>query len=471
MLFNSLSYALFLAVTWAVVRRAPPGWRVHLLVLASYWFYATWSAKYAAMMFALAVMNYAFGWLVFRATTHRLLVTWLCVSVDLAVLGVFKYWNFFVGSVTSSVEVMGAAWRPPLVDLVLPLGISFFTFEFIHYLVDISRGSAPVETFSKFHVFAAFFPTHIAGPIKRFQDFVPSLSALASPDPALARDGLRLIVVGLVKKVLLADTLGPIADAGFTALASRPLGTLEAWTTMLAFSFQIYFDFSGYTDIARGSAALFGLWIPPNFAGPYLATSVGDFWRRWHISLSSWLRDYVFIPLGGSRRTLPLTLRNLLITMILGGLWHGAAWHFVVWGAFWGVVLAVDRLRQAFVRFPGGAVTLVFGWLTTQLIVLFGWVLFRAGNMAEARAMFAAMLFPRPGAITASSLVGGAVAAIAAAVAISLLLGLRDCRHTWWHRLPNPIQPVVLGVAVALALVLTVVMAPNTGAKFIYFQF
>jgi alginate O-acetyltransferase complex protein AlgI len=468
MLFNSLEYAIFLPVTWLLFWLTPVRWRVELLLVASYVFYASWSPPFAGLMFALAVANYLFGLAVGRATRRRRLVLWACIIVDLLVLAFFKYWNFAADSWSFAVRsALGVVWQPPLLDVILPLGISFFTFEFIHYLVDIYRGHVPVHSFSKFHVFAAFFPTQIAGPIKRFQQFVPALATLDRFDPELARDGLRLIAIGLAKKVLLADKLAPIADAGFAAGAAGRIGSTEAWIASLAFSLQIYFDFSGYTDIARGSAQLFGFRIPINFDAPYLATGVADFWRRWHISLSTWLRDYVFIPLGGSRHGLMVTLRNLLITMVLGGLWHGAAWHFVAWGFYWGVALSIDRLARAFLPSWRSAATVVAGWIVTQFVVLVGWVLFRAGSLAEAGLILRAMLTYQPG----SGAVAAGATAYVLAVAVLLVLGSIIVRRRWYPALPAPMRPVFAGAALALALAYVAIAEPPTEQKFVYFQF
>jgi alginate O-acetyltransferase complex protein AlgI len=420
------------------------------------------------LMFVLAVANYLFGLAVGRATRRKRLVLWLCVAVDLAVLSFFKYWNFAAETTSFAVKsTTGASWEPLFLELVLPLGISFFTFEFIHYLVDIYRGSVPVHSFSKFHVFAAFFPTQIAGPIKRFQQFVPALARLDRFDPELANDGLRLIAIGLAKKVLLADKLAPIANAGFAAGAAGEIGSSEAWIATLAFALQIYFDFSGYTDIARGSAQLFGFHIPMNFDAPYLATSVADFWRRWHISLSTWLRDYLFIPLGGSRRGPRVTVRNLLITMVLGGLWHGAAWHFVAWGLYWGVALSIDRVLRAWLPLRPSPATTVVGWIVTQLVVLVGWVLFRSESLAGAAPMLGAMLVYEP----SSGSVNSGVAFYVTVVATFLLVGSIISRRGWWPTLPTPLRPVFLGTALALAAAYTAIAEPPTEQRFVYFQF
>jgi alginate O-acetyltransferase complex protein AlgI len=467
-LFNSLQYGLFLPATWLVFWMAPPRWRVNVLVLASYIFYASWSPRYAALMFVLVVANYLFGLAVARASRRKRLILWTCIVADLGVLALFKYSNFAANSASLALRsATGIGWEPPFLELVLPLGISFFTFEFIHYLVDIYRGSVPVHDFSKFHVFAAFFPTQIAGPIKRFQQFVPSLAKLDRLDADLAREGLGLIGLGLAKKVLLADKLAPIADAGFAAGAAGALGAADAWIATLAFSLQIYLDFSGYTDIARGSAQLFGFRIPINFDAPYLATGVSDFWRRWHISLSTWLRDYLFIPLGGSRQRLPLTVRNLLITMALGGLWHGAAWHFVAWGLYWGVVLGIDRLMRAFLPARRSAGLVGAGWATTQLVVLVGWVPFRAETLPHAARMLAAMLTYPAGF---DVLAPGAALAVALVVA-GLLLGRLAGGRVRWSSLPAALRPVCAGVALALVLAYAVLAEPPVQRRFLYFQF
>jgi alginate O-acetyltransferase complex protein AlgI len=469
MLFHSLQYLIFLPLTW-IVFWSLPSRRLEIMLVASYVFYGSWSIPYAAMVFGLVVANYLFGLALGRATHRRQLLLVAFIAFDLAVLALFKYLDFGIASFAAGAQaLLGTQLDPPLLRLVLPLGISFFTFEFIHYLVDIYRGDLPVHSFSKFHVFAAFFPTQIAGPIKRFQQFVPSLASLGSFDASLATEGLWLIGRGLAKKVLLADRLAPIANAGFTMAAVGTVDPGEAWITILAFSLQIFFDFSGYTDIARGSAALFGFRIPINFDAPYLATSLADFWRRWHISLSTWLRDYLYIPLGGSRRPMPLVIRNLLITMLLGGLWHGAAWHFVAWGGLWGIGLAVHHVVRARITLPRSVPVLLAGWLFTQLFVVVGWVLFRADSFGTAGVMLKALA---GNGITSSSqslgravLVGGIAAAL---LVVSLGGRLR------WHldiRVPAPSRPALFGAAAALVVLFASAAAPTARQTFIYFQF
>jgi alginate O-acetyltransferase complex protein AlgI len=470
LLFNSLEYLIFLPLAWTAFWSIRSR-RVELMLVASYVFYASWSIPYAVMVFGLVVVNYLFGLALARSGNARRLMLGVFIAFDLGVLGVFKYLDFGIASFADAANTLvGTSLAPTAIGFVLPLGISFFTFEFIHYLVDVYRGDLPVHSFSKFHVFVAFFPTQIAGPIKRFQQFVPSLASLDRFDAGLAREGLWLIARGLAKKVLLADRLGRIANSGFQPAEIGAIGTSDAWISTLAFSLQIFLDFSGYTDIARGSAALFGFRIPINFDAPYLATSLADFWRRWHISLSSWLRDYIYIPLGGSRRPPPIVARNLLITMLLGGLWHGAAWHFVFWGGLWGIGLVVDHLlrgRFAFVRTAPGQVV---GWALTQLFVLAAWTFFRANSLVGALLMLHAMagqgaksyLTPLPDTLF--------VVGTAAGILIVSLAG----RRGWRLRIPAPsgrLRPILVGAAASIAIVVGSALAPAWREPFIYFQF
>ncbi|HET7077171.1 MAG TPA: MBOAT family O-acyltransferase, partial [Chloroflexia bacterium] len=280
MLFNSIYYMFFLPLVvilfWVVPRRI----RYPLLLVASYLFYMNWIPAYIGLILVLTVVNYGFGFLIARQRSRAWLA--LAVAVDLGMLGYFKYANFFIDTARDVGLDFATA------QILLPLGISFFTFEFIHYVVDVWRGSPPVRNFVQFALFAAFFPTQIAGPIKRYQAFVHQLQEYPPFNLALAYDGLFLILRGLFKKVILADSLARIANLGFDNPTS--LSSAETWIAVYAFAFQIFFDFSGYTDIGRGSAQLFGFTVPENFAAPYLARNLADFWRRWHMSLSSWLR-------------------------------------------------------------------------------------------------------------------------------------------------------------------------------------
>jgi len=467
-LFNSLAYLIFLPTAWVAFWAVPVRRRLDVMLVSSYVFYASWSVPYAAMIFGLVVVNYVFGLILARAAQRRPLLA-AFIAFDVAVLGIFKYFDFFLTSAAGAANALfSAELQRRLLAVVLPLGISFFTFEFIHYLVDIYRGDVPVHSFTKFHVFAAFFPTQIAGPIKRFQQFVPSLATLGSFDADLAKEGLWLIGRGLVKKVLLGDRLAPWVNDGVRAAADGAIGTNDAWITMLAFALQVYFDFSGYTDIARGSAALFGFRIPINFDMPYLATSLADFWRRWHISLSSWLRDYIYFPLGGSRRPMAIVMLNLLITFVVAGLWHGAAWHYAAFGAMWGIGLGLQHFLRSRIALPASRALSVGGWLFTMVFYLASLAFFRCPDFDAAGVMLRAMAGQGIGAGTLS--VRGSLFVIGTAAA--LMLTWLTSRRAWSVRVPLPrLSPIAWGAAASTVIVIASLAAPAGSEAFFYFQF
>ncbi len=406
MLFNSFEYLVFLPVVvlayWSVPRQVKPVF----LIAASYFFYMYSFRVYGLLLLGLTVANYSLGLLVnhFEKREWRRLVLIAGIAVNLSMLALFKYTNFILDSINNSCAWLGHALTLPLdkgvgiadLPIILPLGISFFVFEFIHYLVDIYKGSKPVKNPLRFALFASFFPSQIAGPIKRYQDFDKQLDEKPEVTFDQFAAGLFLIAQGLFKKTALGDNLSPIVKAGFDN--PNLMGTFEGWLCITAFAFQIYYDFSGYTDIGRGSAQLLGYSLPENFNMPYIASSLREFWHRWHMSLSTWLRDYLFIPLGGSRKGEAQTCANLLTTMLLGGLWHGASWTFVLWGAFHGLGLAVNRVwdkqlakAPALAAAANSPVGLAFAHVLTLVTVLCGWVLFRAKTLPEAISVFCAM--------------------------------------------------------------------------------
>jgi alginate O-acetyltransferase complex protein AlgI len=366
--------------------------------------------------------------------------------------------------------VLGVDSSLPLVHLILPLGLSFFTFEFLHYQIDLYRGGKPVRDPLHFALFPAFFPTQIAGPIKRYQDFEAQVLIQPRWDPGLFLEGVELVALGLFKKVVLADSLLPVADAVFSHTST--VTAVEGWTGLLAFSFQIYLDFSGYTDVARGSAQLLGYRVPNNFRAPYLATSIRDFWHRWHMSLSSWLRDYLYIPLGGSHRGPRRNFINLLLTMGLGGLWHGAAWHFVAWGAGHGAALAAHRAYSGRARrIPStGWAGLLGGWALTQGAVLGLWTLFRAPGLAAAMGLWRGLL---AGGVSHPLLTWAVVLQVLGICILVLATEFVTVRvdvHDW---LRTRSMGVVLRPAfvVSLAVASTFVAAVQVTHRFIYFQF
>jgi len=351
MLFNSPEYLfLFLpaaAFIFYIFSRAPDTERqIGWLVLASLVFYASWKPIYLLLIFSSVAVNFTISKRLLQAeqgTKRSWLIAGICFNLGL--LGYFKYTGFFI----DSLNAMGD-WLIPAPSITLPLAISFFTFQQIAYLVDVSRGNCQEYQFRHYALFVLFFPQLIAGPIVHHKEMMPQFRQLRPPAqlPTDYAVGLTFIAIGLFKKVVLADSLALIVDPVFDAAsAGSEINSIDAWLAMFGFSFQIYFDFSGYTDIAIGSARLFGIRLPENFRSPYKASSIIDIWNRWHMTLSRFLRDYLYFTFGGNRHGTLKRFRNLFLTMLLGGLWHGAAWTFVVWGGLHGIFLCLNHLWRA----------------------------------------------------------------------------------------------------------------------------
>jgi len=471
-LFNSGAYLGFLPLVtvsyWLLPRQARTLW----LLLASYFFYAWWSVPYLGLIVGLTAANFVVGIAQTRLPRPQGLVIALAVAMNLLVLATFKYLGFLEELGQRAAGLFGLSAIPVVVHVVLPLGLSFFVFEFIHYQVDIHRGYQPIRDPIRFALFPAFFPTQIAGPIKRFQDFDAQVVRRPPFDTALFVDGLQLIVLGLVKKIVLADSLRPLADSVFanTAAVTR----LDALAGTIAFGFQIYLDFSGYTDIGRGSAQLLGYRMPENFRTPYLATSFRDFWRRWHMTLSTWLRDYLYIPLGGSRIGDRRTLANLIATMTLGGLWHGAAIHFILWGFLHGIALAAHRWLGGVARPALGsrlpaALGVLGAWAGTQTVVMLLWALFRVPFLG-ATALWNRLAFG--GGTALLDQVSLSTIALIVVTVVGTEFAMRsvqnpDIWHARWYTLA--LRPVSIVAATLLVLVFTV--NGHSTTSFIYFQF
>lgn len=401
MLFTSFQYAIFLPIVVALYWVLPQRWRLPMLLVASYLFYMSWMPAFILLILAMTIFNFIWGKVLFKNLDKKQLYLGIGIAINLCFLGYFKYANFAIQSFTSMFNLVTHQHASWAVNILLPLGISFFTFEFIHYLFEIYRGNKPIDSFVLFALFAAFFPTQIAGPIKRYPDFQAQMQKEHKLRLSYFDDGVPLIVIGLAKKILFADNLAVLVDMMATHPAAY--GSVETWIFAYAFAFQIYFDFSGYTDIARGSAMLFGYHIPINFNMPYIASNISDFWRRWHISLSSWLRDYLYIPLGGSRNGGWMTKRNLMLTMALGGLWHGASWNFVVWGVFHGLCLMIHHAftswkeeTQIFKAFFASKLFNVLSIILTFHIACIAWVFFRMQDIRLAMGMVKKMVLLSP---------------------------------------------------------------------------
>ncbi|HET9957305.1 MAG TPA: MBOAT family protein [Polyangiaceae bacterium] len=398
--FNTLAFAKFFGVvfivSWLLVRLRVA--RIVFLLLASYAFYAHWDYRFLPLIFGSSSLDFWLARAIARApdARHRKRWLWLTVVVNLSVLGFFKYANFGLDTLSPLLTTFGVS-RPTL-EIALPIGISFFTFESMSYVIDVYRGDIePHPSYLEYLTFVAFFPHLVAGPIVRPRDLLPQLAAPGRFSNEAGAEGLFAIAIGLVKKIVIADFLAiNLVDRVFQA----PLqySSLECYAAAVGYALQIYCDFSGYTDIASGCALLLGVRFPRNFDAPYTAVNIADFWRRWHISLSTWLRDYLYIPLGGNRHGPTRTYVNLLLTMLLGGLWHGANWTFVAWGGLHGAALALTRAYQ---DLPGSRKAATFGaqrslslprrvlqTVLTFHLVLASWILFRSETFTQARIIF-----------------------------------------------------------------------------------
>lgn len=356
--------------------------RIGVLIVASLIFYGWWDARFVPLLLGQAILTWLCAEIFFRYRLRAVL--WIGIAINLSVLCLFKYSDFLISNVEALI-----GFPLPHSSWVLPIGISFFTFELVSYLADQMRGHQKHYRFSRFMLFVLFFPRLIAGPIVRHDEIVEQFEKdplRPGADERLGR-GFVLLTLGLAKKLLIADPLATIADPMFAASAMSPQPLLDSWMGVLAFSLQLYFDFSAYTDMAIGMSLMMGLKLPINFNVPYRATSIRDFWRRWHMTLSRYIRDYLYIPMGGSRAGQAMFIVATMVSMTLCGLWHGAGWTFVVWGAMHGIGLIVCRYWQASaVQLPA-----VAGWLLTMLFVMAGWVLFRSPDFSTALSVFSGL--------------------------------------------------------------------------------
>jgi len=386
--FNSIGFFLFFIAVYVAYRLVSSWTKAQnlVLVLASYVFYAAWDWRFLFLIVGSTLGDYWLGLCMVRRPTYKKRFLLASLAMNLGVLFMFKYFGFFVQNFVALMQQVGLGPTIPAWEVILPLGISFFTFQKMTYTIELHRGNVePTADLVDFALFVCFFPLLLSGPIERAKTLLPQIRNPRLITSEHGREGLWLIAWGLFKKVYVADNLAQIVDPVF---APNWHGTgSEVLIALYAYAGQIYCDFSGYTDIARGVAKLLGFDVRLNFNLPYLATNPSDFWRRWHMSLSTWLRDYVYIPLGGSREGLWKTCRNLFVTMVLVGLWHGAAWTFIVWGAYHGVLLVLHRLASAgknpwitdlgFVGRPLGMVGMFH-------LTCLGWLFFRAQSLGQA---------------------------------------------------------------------------------------
>jgi alginate O-acetyltransferase complex protein AlgI len=381
-IFSSIDFFIFFAVVLiflAVVKSNPV--KKGFLLAASYFFYGYWDWRFVFLMFAMSLANYFFGVRIEKTDVAQRRKFWLVTSVvtNLAVLGLFKYFNFFIDS--ANAVLAGLDVRFPHLNILLPIGISFIIFEVMSYTIDIyRRENTSTNGFFDLALLVAFFPHLIAGPILKPKDFLPQLAKpilIRVPNLIL---GAQIFLVGLVKKIMVADRLALFIEPVFANPAAYD--SVTVWLAVFAYALQIYCDFSGYSDMAIGSAKMMGFDIPMNFNFPYISRNITEFWRRWHISLSSWLRDYLYISLGGNRKGQVRTYINLMLVMLLGGLWHGASWNFVVWGGLHGVALAIHRAFSGSVKLKSLPVIAGLSWFVTFVFVCTAWVFFRSPDFS-----------------------------------------------------------------------------------------
>lgn len=467
MLFNSYEFIfLFLPITFAVyfllnrfrLLKASISW----LALASLFFYSYWNIANLPLMLGSILYNYTVGTLLGKKHLSigkkPLLV--FGIATNLAFLGYYKYVDFFIGNANVLFST-----KLEFLHLVLPLGISFFTFTQIAYLVDTYRGESKEYNFINYILFVTFFPHLIAGPILHHKEMMPQFESVEAKQINWRNiaHGLLLFAIGLFKKVIIADTFAQWANPGFEAVS---LTLLEAWSTALSYTFQLYFDFSGYTDMALGIALLFNITLPQNFDSPYKASSLIDFWRRWHMTLSRFLRDYLYISLGGNRKGPFRRYLNLLITMVLGGLWHGAAWTYVFWGFLHGGALVVNHLWRSL----GLRMHWLLGRLLTFLFVVVAWVFFRAESFGQALVVLKGMVnWQHTGLLTKASMSAMPLGRIEIVyLAITFLFVSVWKNSTEWEK---SFQPSMKWAIVASLLIVAGIFGLNRVSEFLYFQF
>jgi D-alanyl-lipoteichoic acid acyltransferase DltB (MBOAT superfamily) len=464
LLFPTVQFAIFfpvvLALNWALMPR-PWFWKP-FIVVASYAFYAAANWRFCFLLGGITLWNQGAAVLLHRTDDERRrkLITGLAVAGNLLVLGVFKYYSFFVQDVDDTLNAIRLGLPLPLLTVVLPVGVSFFTFQAISYTVDVKRRLIEPASLLDVAIYLSFFPHLVAGPIVRAREFLPQLATPRDPDRVAVGAGVSLIALGLIKKVAIADYLArTLVDPVFAV--PQAYHSPDAALAAYAYTAQIYCDFSGYTDIAIGLALLMGFVFPQNFDRPYRSLGVREFWRRWHMTLSRFLRDFLYIPLGGNRGSRWFVYRNLMITMVLGGLWHGAAWTFIVWGALHGTALCLEHaFSQHWER-----VHRWVRWSVTFNFVVFAWIFFRSQSIGDAFTFIGSLFNPGPATLWAVTPVALTVGVIG-----FQLLPPRPLEA--WRLRFERLNPVLLGAALTLVILFVGATVPSQGvAPFIYFRF
>lgn len=482
MLFNSFEFLIFFPIVLMLYYSAKANKDIQnvILFISSYFFYAWWDWRFLFLLLLSTLIGYAFGLLIYntRSERNRKYFLWVSTVLNLGILCFFKYFNFFVDSAISILSAMGFHVNTYVLSIALPVGISFYTFHGMSYIIDIYRkNTIPTKKIIDYSVFVSFFPLLVAGPIERATHLLPQILKKREISLKQVYEGLILILIGLFRKIVIADTLSAYVEKAFAFSGSYSSSGLVV--AVMIFAIQIYCDFSGYSDIARGTAKMMGFELLVNFRQPYFSASITEFWRRWHISLSSWLRDYLYISLGGNRNGSFNTYRNLIITMFLGGLWHGASLMFVIWGLLHGTYLAVHkwwldlkgkRIKQA----ESGRFTIQFfvGMICTNVLVLFAWIFFRASSIEQATSVVHGIFsfhgslldITNPGKVLEPGLY------LLLSIIVIILIDLPQYRanddtvFTRWHWFPQ-------AIIYSFFLFCIFFMVNDGDAQFIYFQF
>lgn len=489
MLFNSIDFLIFFPLVtlgyFALPRRIRWVW----LLLASYYFYMSWNPRYAVLIALSTVITWLSGLLIAREESVRRRKLWVAASFvsNLAILFFFKYYGFFAANVNSLFGVAGLSLRAPALDVVLPVGISFYTFQALGYTVDVYRGDVkPCRNLFRYALFVSYFPQLVAGPIERSSNLIHQLENPRDFDAEKVRDGLLLMLWGLFQKVVVADRIAVVVQVAFDEYYTLP--GIAVLVGLVLFAFQIYCDFGGYSNIAIGAAQVIGIDLMQNFRQPYLSRSCGEFWRRWHISLSSWFRDYLYIPLGGSRCSRLRKHFNLMVTFLVSGLWHGASWSFVVWGGLNGAFQVAgewlrplrERLWQPICPDRDHPVRRAVQIVTTFVLIDFAWLFFRSGSFRWGCGMLRHMVVNlHPGGLFYGGWMklglGGAewivlIVSLAVLIASDLLTAKRPMRPVLAAK-PLPVRWAVYLIGIFAVLIFGVYGPGFSESQFLYFQF
>lgn len=472
MLFNSTIFFVFLLIVVPVFYwlRSPRQSKVWLLA-ASYVFYGFWDWRFCSLLLLSSCIDFVVGQKIDQSDNKKGKKRWVTLSLiaNLGILGIFKYFNFFMDSVESALSTLGLSASFLDLNIILPVGISFYTFQTLSYTLDVYRGTLkPTKSFLDFALYVSFFPQLVAGPIERASTLLPQIAAMPKPTKKMLEEGIHLIGLGLFRKVMIGDFTGRYVDHFFSS-PERYTGA-ELLCGLVLFSIQIYADFSGYSHIARGTAKLLGLELMKNFEQPYLSLNITEFWRRWHISLSSWLRDYLYISMGGNRKGVAKMYQNLLVTMLLGGLWHGASWNFVIWGGLHGLYLAFHKAFQT--KF--GKQSTNQSWVSklssgvfTYLLVLITWLFFRSTTWNNTLAFAQQIMAWEP-----SELISRLLLATASFTLMIILLDIaerKSGKHAFLLNISNPW--LKNGLLFCCFFTSMICMWSTDPLPFIYFQF